>query len=250
MRVAYYAIHYGKEYLAWSVRSVQNAVDKIIMVYSPKPSFGFEAPIPNPDTEDELRAQAHRFATKPIVWHSGTWPSECQHREHGLALARDEGANTVLVVDSDEIWDPDTAKRCLDIVETENRAGRWMVHFSNFFRSWRYMVHDQFTPIRIVDLRHPLNIDAYLDEQEHRIFHFGYAQCEAIMRYKWTIHGHQAELRKGWLDRFMGWQPGDRDLHPCVNNLWPQAEPTPPEILAKLQDMMADHPYVNIDLIR
>lgn len=250
MRVAYYALHYGKEYLAWSIRSVQDAVDKIIVVYSRRPSFGFDTGTPSPDTEHELREQALRFATKPVIWHSGTWVSECQHRDHGLALAREEGASTVLVVDSDEIWDPNTASHCLQRVENENRAGRWMARFGNFFRSWRYMVHDQFTPVRIVDLRNSLTVDAYLDQQECPVYHFGYAQSEAVMRYKWMIHGHQAELRKGWLDRFLRWTPEDTDLHPCVNNLWRQAEPTPPEISAKLQELLGDHPYANVDVIR
>jgi hypothetical protein len=250
LRVAYYALHYGKEYLAWSIRSVQDAVDKIIVVYSPQPSFGFEKQIPNPDTEEELREQAHRFANKPIIWHSGTWASECQHRDAGLGLAREAGAQTVLVVDSDEVWDPETAVRCMERIEAANKAGRWMARFANFFRTWKYMVHDQFTPIRIVDLRHPLNVDAYLEPQEHPIYHFGYAQSDAIMHYKWTIHGHQAELRNGWLSRFLAWSPGDEDLHPCVNNLWPRAEPTPAAIMLKLQQMMGDHPYDNLDVIR
>lgn len=250
MRVAFYVLHYGKEYLAWSVRSVQDAVDKIIIVYTPEPSFGFEKRIPNPDTEDELREQAHRFANKPITWISERFGSECQHREFALELARNEKAQTAVVVDADEIWDPATLKECIERVETENRAGRWLATFANFFRSWKYQVQDQFTPIRIVDLRHPLSVDAYLPVQEHPVYHFGYAQSDAIMRYKWTVHGHQAELRDGWMERFLNWQPGDEDLHPCVNNLWPKAIPTHPAVLAKLHELMGDHPYADMDVIR
>jgi hypothetical protein len=250
MRVAYYALHYGKEYLAWSIRSIQDSVDKIIILYSPTPTFGHRGSLPNPDTEEELKREAHRFATKPIIWIKGRWGTEGQHRKHGLVVARQHGAKIILVVDADEVWDPDTARRCLERVEHENRAGRWMARFANFFRSWKYVVHDQFMPIRIVDLRHALTVDAHLDPQECPIYHFGYAQGDATMRYKWTTHGHQTELRPGWMDRFIGWKPDDEDLHPCVNNLWDRAHPTPDEITKKLQELMGDHPYADLDVIR
>lgn len=250
MRVAYYTLHYGKEYLAHSIRSVQDAVDKIVVLYSPAPTFGFRGSLANPDSEEELKREAYRFANKPIIWVKGRWGTEGQHRQHGLAVARQQGAKTVLVVDADEVWDTETARRCLERVEAENRAGRWLARFANFFRSWKYMVHDKFRPIRIVDLRHPLTVDAHLDPQECPIYHFGYAQSDAIMRYKWTTHGHQAELRPGWMDRFINWKPGDKDLHPCVNNLWEEATPTPEDITTKLKEIMGDHPYADIDVIR
>lgn len=155
----------------------------------------------------------------------------------------------MLVVDADEIWDPQTAVQCLDYVKEKNCAGRWMANFANFFRSWKYMVHDHFTPIRIVDMRHPLTVDAML-EQTHPVYHFGYAQCDAIMRYKWTIHGHQRELRPGWIDRFISWQPSDTDLHPTSIGLWDKAHETPPEILEKIRELMPDHPYADLEVIR
>lgn len=250
MRIAYYALHYGKEYLAWSIRSIQDAVDRIIVVYTPEPSFGYRGGIPNPDTEEELKREALRFATKEVSWIVGKWGTEAQHRNHGLALARQQGATTVLVVDADEIWDPETAARCLDQVEVENRAGRWLARFENFFRSWKYVVHDQFTPVRVVDLRHPLTVDAYIEDQKCPVYHFGYAQRDEIMRYKWSCHGHLAELRPGWMDRFVGWKPGDTDLHPCVNNLWDKAHETPDETTKKIKELMGDHPYADLDVIR
>lgn len=248
-KVALYTLHYGKEYLAWSIRSVQDAVDAIIITYAPKPSFSFRGELPNPDSETDLRREAHRFAKKPIIWHTGHWNSEGRHREAGIQLARGQGAGLILVVDADEVWDPETASKCLAYAAGQNRAGRWMARFANFWRSWRWMVQDHFTPIRIVDLRHPLTIDAHL-EQDEPIFHFGYAQSEAVMRYKWTIHGHQAELRAGWIDKFIAWTPESTDLHPCVNNLWPRAVATPETVRSKLLTLMGDHPYAHVDVIR
>jgi hypothetical protein len=248
MRIACYALHYGKEYLAWSVRSIQDAVDEIHIFYSERPSYGFtEESAVCPDTEEELRAEASRFATKPIQWHRVQASTEGEHRNHMHRLAKNRGAKLYLVVDSDEVWDPEGAKHTLDVVEAENRAGRWLARFQNFWRSFEWTVADGFRPIRVVDLRHPLTVDAYLDEamQPAPVLHFGYAQSLALMRYKFTCHGHKAEFRPGWFEqKFCVWTPDGPhdDLHPCVNNLW-RTEHTSPEVLAMLDRIMPDHPY-------
>lgn len=253
MKIAYYALHYGAEYLPWSIRSVQDAVDEIHVLYTPVPSYGHGGKEACPETEAVLREAAHRFAKKPIHWHTGRWFDEGAHRSAALHIASARGAKQVLVVDADEIWAPESAACALEAAARANRAGRWMARFCNFWRSFGYVVKDHFTPIRVVDLRHALQIDASLspEEQPEPVYHFGYAQSLAIMRYKWTCHGHQAELRPGWREKFESWRPetGGTDLHPCVNFLWDKAHETPPEVAARLVVLLHDHPNLGRDLI-
>jgi hypothetical protein len=252
MRTALYALHYGKEYLAYSVRSIQDAVDQIVVYYTKRPSFGFAAPLPCPDTEAELFEEANRFLTKPLLWRTGTWSNEGEHRDAALEECRRLGAEQVLVVDADEVWDTRTASACLDYVRKADRAGRWTAQFRNFWRSWRYVVRDHFRPIRVVDLRHSLEVtlDLPTEVQTVPIFHFGYAQRLELMRYKWTCHGHQAELRDGWIDRFEDWKLGDVDLHPVVNDLWTEAYVVDREDREALERIMSDHPYAGWKLIK
>lgn len=250
-QAAYYALHYGAEYLAWSIRSIQDAVDEIHIFYTPTPSYGFGGVDKCPDSEAKLKTEAFRFATKPIHWHVGKWHNEGEHREHALRHLKALGVSHVLVMDADEVWNAEDASACLNSLAFSD-AYRWTLWFFNFWRSFNHAVVDAFTPFRLVNLEKPYGGDGHFSQigQGKPVLHFGYAQSLEIMRYKWTCHGHQRELRNGWLDRFAAWQPNDRDLHPCVNNLWDRAhEVRDPEIIQQLDVELHDHPYRNVDLI-
>jgi hypothetical protein len=255
-RVGVMAVHYGKEYIAWAAGSLATACDEVHVFYTPTPSFGFNEGAQCPDTEEELMSETKRFVGSQLKWHRLERVSnEGQHRYIMLdTVERAVGKNTlVAVADADEVWHPSTLEFSLKFVEGASCAGRWLARFHNFWRSWEWTVRDSFRPVRIVDLRHPLHVDSYLDEQmqPHPIYHFGYAQTLATMRYKFTCHGHKAEFKPGWFDKkFLPWTPnGDHeDLHPCVNNLW-TAEQTDGDTLAVLDQLLTDHPHQHLKVI-
>lgn len=253
MRIAYYALHYGKEYLAHSIRSVQGAVDEIHILYTATPSFGCSTTAVNPDKLEELQREASRFATKPIIWHHGSWTHEGQHRDTIIEIARARHASVIATVDADELWDPDTLAACLDWVERTPKAGvgRYRASFLHFWRSFDYVCRDPCMPERVIDVRSfPGQIDYLPNEiQGKPVYHFGYAQSDALMAYKWKIHGHQAELRRGWTERFMGWQPGQLDVHPTNVNFW-NPEPIDPASKEVISRLLGDHPYYGMNVIR
>jgi hypothetical protein len=249
-KIAYYALHYGKEYISWSIRSILGAVDEVHILYTDKPSFGHPTNEPCPDTEGELRDEAHRFTgTMPMFWHRGNWDGEGAHRNAICQIARDHRAEMILVVDADEIWAPGEAKKVLDNAWDRNEARDGLAHMVHFWRSFSWLCRDQCRPVRTIDLRHHGGI-MYLS-QEKPVYHMGYAQREAIMRYKWLIHGHQNELRPGWFEKtFLGWTPGVTDVHPtCELDFW-TPEATPPETMAELKLVLGDHPYWGMEIIR
>jgi len=253
MRIAYYALHYGKEYLAHSVRSVQDAVDEIHMLYTATPSFGHATAMSCPDSLDELKREAHRFATKPIIWHQGTWYNETQHRNAAVDIAKSVGASIIAVVDADELWAPMALAACLDFVEKTPKPSvhRYRAQFLHFWRSFDNVCRDSSLPERVIDVRQPSGLIESLpgDVQVKPVYHFGYAQSDALMRYKWGgCHGHQDELRAGWLDRFLNWQ-GQMDVHPTVTDLW-NPEATDSETRADVQKLLGDHPYFGQNPIR
>jgi hypothetical protein len=244
------AVHYGKEYLAYAVKSLAAAVDEVHIFYANEPSFGHrDWSMTCPDTEEELVAEANRFAK--VVWHNIEAGSEAVHRNLMLAEASRFDATTMAIADADEVWSPIALCKSLEHVENANRAGRWLAHFHNFWRSWKWTVRDHFTPIRIVDLRHSLGIDEHLHAaQSEPIYHFGYAQTLATMAYKFSCHGHKSEFKPGWYeDKFIGWSASNNnDLHPCINNFW-IAEQTPGHVLDRLAQLMPDHPHRDLDII-
>lgn len=253
-RIGCMAVHYGKEYIAWATKSLGDVCDEVYIFYQATPSFGFADPnAVCPDTEDELYAEAARF-TGNFVWRriDGV-SSESQHRALMLETAQGNGATVMAVADADEVWDQVVLERTMDAIEQSNSAGRWLARFHHFWRSWGWTIEDSFRPVRFVDFRHPIDVDAYLTEamQEVPVYHFGYAQTLATMRYKFSCHGHLAEFRPGWFEnKFLPWTPqGDHvDLHPCVNNLW-TAEPTDLFTVAHCRLLMPDHPHRDLAII-
>jgi hypothetical protein len=250
-RIAVYALHYGATYLAWSIRSIQDFVDEIHVLYSPTPSHGHASTAACPETEEELKREADRFRTKPIVWTKGRWGSEGAQRDSIFPIAKERGATTVLVVDADELWDHETVGVALD--ELEGRPERiFRMPFVHFWKSFKWVCQDGAWPLRAYNLANaPSPAEGYLSRTKHPVYHFGYAIPDAIMRYKWLIHGHLAELRGGWLtSRYLPWKPGDKDVHPtCLNNYW-EPKPTPPEMSAALKPLLEDHPYWGAEAIR
>jgi len=50
--IAYYILHYGHEYINYSMRSIYNHVDEIIILYSEHPSHGTLTALQNPDSRE------------------------------------------------------------------------------------------------------------------------------------------------------------------------------------------------------
>ncbi len=75
--IARYLLHYGKEWLFHSMRSVRPFVDEIYVFYSPQPSRGQgPAPRPCPDSRDELFSIAEQF---DAIWDERLYPLPGQH---------------------------------------------------------------------------------------------------------------------------------------------------------------------------
>ncbi|KKK88841.1 hypothetical protein LCGC14_2739090, partial [marine sediment metagenome] len=89
MQIAYIALHYGCEYLAWAVQSVQDAVDEIHIFYVAQPSYGYSQGTACPDSRVDLEREARRFCNKPLHWHDcGPFRGEGEHRDHAVETLR------------------------------------------------------------------------------------------------------------------------------------------------------------------
>lgn len=249
MKIAFTALLYGKEYLAWALRSVEDAVDEIHILYTSQPSFGRSSHLVCPDSEDELKGQAYRFVKKPIFWHRGYWPTEGAHRDAIISIAIGRAASQILVVDADEVWAPGAA--ALALREAADRPEKYhCARFIHFWRSFGWLCRDACMPQRIINVGAGNNTPSYIYSAAP-VLHFGYAQCEELIRYKWTCHGHQNELRPGWLEsKFLEWKPGTKDVHPtCELDFW-VPEATDSETQKILEAVLGDHPYFGKDIIK
>ncbi len=247
-KIAYVALHYGADYLAWAIRSIQDAVDEIHILYTNQPSFGYETTLSCPDSEADLRREAERFLKKPIFWHYGNWKSESAQRNEIFGIARDRGASQALVLDADELWPPGLAVEALAAASGRSEQNVLM-RFIHFWRSLHWVCRDPAMPVRI------LNIGGtgtwYLSPQRAPILHMGYAQRSAVVDYKWHIHGHRGEWRGNWYEeKFAPWKPGRgmKDVHPTNVDFW-NPEPVNSEENIFVNHLLLDHPYHALEMI-
>jgi hypothetical protein len=241
--VAYYALHYGKEWFEWSLRSVRDYVDDIFVFYSPTPSHGHGTALKNPESRDELFSIAYPYRVHwvdcPGFQHEG------YHREFAVKTCEQAGADIVLVVDADEIWSPKVLRDSIAAVASDSTARSYRIGMRHFWRSTKWVCDDAAMPTRLIKPKVSRNYpEMYLDTG--KVFHFGYAQSPAIIRYKQDIHGHKNEWRRGWFeDKFLPWMPGMTDVHPTSFN-W---DPAPYRDDGELERLVGDHPYWGKDLI-
>lgn len=241
MIVAYTALHYGREYLASAIRSMRNYVDAWYMLYTPEGSHGHKSRAICPETEDELYTIASRLLGSKLHWHSGIWVHEGQQRDTIYSLVPE--AEVVVAVDADEIWGtglfPQALHHTRRLGHRNIRLPMW--HYWRSFK--KAVISDPALPIRIVYPAYAAGDFTYRGTSI--IHHFGYAQSEAITRYKIEVHGHKNEWRGEWFtERFL--PNAQTDCHPVSRDHWNPVD-IDPDVLPQ---HMRLHPYYDLAVIK
>ena len=255
---AYYAIHYGADYLEHSIRSIYDAVDMIGIFYTALPSHGFRGTaLANPDSWEDLEEAIWRAGDpegKVRIEH-GDWRTEGEHRNCAVDAMFGRGAEIVLIVDSDEVWDHASLDEAICKMQMLG-VNQARVNFLHLWRSFNWVCRCEMMPIRLQNA--PVGTEGYI-RMSQPVYHFGYAQRPELVRYKATIHGHKAEWRKGWFEeKFLaftctqmnayaddaenGWVG---DVHPTAKDIWWPEEWDK----NKLPAIMRSHPYWHREII-
>lgn len=243
--VACVILHYGAEWFTHALRSVQDCVDEVVVVYSAKPSFGHVTNEQCPESEDMLKACVKD-------WHNVTWyrhetfKNEGFHRDWAYNECRvRHNADYMIVADPDEIWDTQMLVDTLVWADNNFTTKYLHVGMQHFWRSVGYVCRDPIIPIRIINFNAVEGEQYAPNANTPMIHHMGYAQSNKIVQYKWKIHGHFYELRNGWLGKFANWKPMMLDVHPTNKDFWHPAAFDRVEI----KHLIGDHPYYNLDII-
>lgn len=258
-------LHYGRDYLGYALQSVYHSVDQCHIFYTPTPSHGHSADTPPVETKEELMQAAYAYdPDDKIKWYDMLGVvNEGPQRDLALKTVESAGAELVVVVDCDEVWQQDVLQLMLIGIWENGKVRDNLVNMAHLWRSFNWICYDDGWPNRIIDLRFPARpgVWAYLSNKEFgRIFHFGYATTDQVMRYKWQIHGHKNELRPDWFDDgWARWPPHteeikeiafergwDISVHPTnEENFWV------PEPFDKKQlpEFMRQHPFYGLDKI-
>lgn len=249
--VGFTALHYGKDYLAYAIRSIIDHIDEYHVAYTAIGSHGHRTDVKCPETRDELYAIAAAAAGSKLRWHDGEWPYEGAQRDSIHEYAPD--ADVIVVLDADEIWSAGLLPYILRSPGF-NQVGvqRWRVPIIHYWRSfYRCVLHDPAFPIRIILPKGKSGegtIEPYpINNYHFAISHFGYAQRPEIVRYKQLTHGHRNEWRKDvdWFnDKFMA--NAQTDCHPVGSEYWNPERVDPMDYMPRY---MMDHPYYFKDVI-
>lgn len=247
MKIGFVCLHYGSDYLAFSIKSIYDSVDKILVAYSEMPSHGHASTLKNPDSKHACYAAAFAFGDpkNKIQWIEGKWGSEGAHRN--IAFEMYPKADLISVVDADEIWHPEQfaamQEWCL-----KQPTRQFKTALRTPWRSFNWICDDPMRPDRFFRLNQPMGSISYTPNEIGMFYHFGYARKPEHIKYKLSCHGHKNELKNNWFEeKFMAWSPTNNigDLHPTCKGFW-HAKPFDKNLLPKI---MREHPYWNLNII-
>ncbi len=241
--ICYAPIHYGKEYLKESLQSVIDVVDKIVVVYSEKPSYGHGTNIKCPEGEMELFDIAMAVCGDKLVWRKETFGNEGEHRSFIYNFT--EGYDIVLAIDADEVFHTEELKKAIDLAYAGDKRYYGIAGYLNFWKSFNAVLTDGFTPIRITNLKNKIGEGVV----PCTIYHFSCAQSSEIINYKYEIHGHKNEIRENWLrDIYYAWTPQNqlKNLHPTSVDIWGEVQPFDKNTLP---ESLKQHPNFNKEII-
>lgn len=241
---SYTAIHYGVDYVGWALKSVIDNVDVAHIIYTPSPSHGHQADVECPESRDDIW-KVTDIGTNKIRRYEMSYGNEGQQRDWAVAQCVRAKAELILVVDCDEIWQPDILKEALDHVWQQNSARNWLINFTHLWRSFNHCCRDENWPVRIIDLRHSEGI-GYIPKELGEIYHFGYAVRGSLMQYKWLIHGHKDELRSNWFEEKWNSQVLPVDCHPANERGFWNAQLFDKR---RLPEFMREHPFYSLERI-
>lgn len=250
---AYCGLHYGREWLEWAIRSTLPFVDGWHIFYTDHPSHGYQTQATCPDTKAELQ---HIALPMGVQWHDipPDIRQEGQHRDYAVEWLKNAGADLILWVDADEVWDVDDLQVLFEqAAKTPNVHDFRVKVRGHFWRSVNWVCKDACMPVRMINPHVPLGTEAYVSDAG--FWHFGYAQSFQTVAYKIKIHGHRGELRRNWLSIYSDWEPGivyDCGVHPtnaCDDKTGKPFWTPEPFDRMEIADLIGDHPYFNDELI-
>lgn len=243
--VGYFAMHYGKDYLEYSLRSVYNDLEHIFILYTPRPSHGHDTRLTCPDTEQELMDICARVdVDNKISWRVGHWHQENEQRNYAKQLAKAYGADILVLVDFDEVWKPGILKELIQLTY-ERKASKCLIWMRHLWRSFDWICDDPMRQERIYYLGSDAGDLIYAPQPENQVWHFGYARKPIDVEYKMSIHGHKAEIANNWYyNKFLQY-PFVNECHPACKDMW---NPTPFD-KTTLPELMWEHPYYDLVII-
>lgn len=249
---ANYCLFNEENYITYSLRSIYDAVDKIIVLVSQQPWKGILSP---PDKTLDI-VRNFPDPEKKIICETGHWRNQSEERNYALSICKNLGMNYYWVIDADEIYEDQTIEIIKEGLLKHSDVVNFYCGWWTYWRSFYYRIDPAeistfiigkiVSSFKIVNARQPssgktLRLNCFLH-------HYSYARpFEQIRRKMTNIQGPGGPIRSDWLNKFQQW-PKNRsvgDLHPFWSNHWKRAV----KITWGIPPVLRDHPWAAKEII-
>lgn len=260
--IAVYVVHYGMDYLEYSIKSIYDKVDKILLSVGLK-SWTYKT---THDIDQRFLAHIYDLAKKYSKIEIVTVDSaKLDEEQRNLTIPHAAGYDYYFLVDFDEIYDGDSIDRLYNFVSANPGHSVYRIPFFHFWRGFGYRLEETiFKPVeRLFRISRRFRFkwsskSGFKEKAKINVpidicscFHFSYARMPDEIKMKTETWAHATDVRPNWFeDIFLKW-PGNKemiDIHPYKDQeeLWKRAvffDKT------RLPDFMKDHPYYNMEII-
>lgn len=259
---ANYTAFYGEAYVKYSLRSVYPFVDYILIALGEK-SWARGAMGLRDDRIDNIEKALEEFLKEEdpdhkIIIFKGTWASDTIQRNFLLDRCRGL-VDYALLVDTDEIWEPQELKTLLSYPKDYPNEKVFRVGIKHYYRSlyWRHIPDEHLVNylVKVEGTKHKwiraiVDTTTKLDVPGKQVpvwyHHYGYALPTKFVKKKISFWGHCGEVTDNWFeDIYTKWTPnGDVKAYSPTGDYWE------PLKKCKLIDIMKDHPFAKKELIK
>ncbi len=243
-KLGFMILHYGAPYLGAAIESIYDQVDRIVILYTDRPSQGHITDIPCPDTEAELMKICNPFWDK-ITWVNSRWNNEWEHV--GAIELFKEGYDWLVRLDSDEVFPAGMVDEMIRQADEKGPTiNRFCFPFQHHWRSFGKVCRDGQMPVRLFRVSSNEG-EIYLDSGNGKwvVNHMGYCTPTRYIEYKLAISAHHPEFRPEWLEE--RWKANAQaDVHPVnLHGFWNPVDYD----LASLPEPLKKHEHYGKDLI-
>jgi len=276
---AVYCVYNEEEYIEYSIRSIADWVDRIVVLLGQAPYTAYNAHAREVfQVADRTEAIVRRLskANAKITLITGLWNSELEHRNAGLRLCFREGYDYYFLVDGDEVYRADHLATLRQTLEAHPEVGQFIIKCHLFWRSFQYRIPAEdlgWMPRRVFKLSRwsrlgkswiPVPIRCcftgnnktnswgsvlHLPPDRVAFYHFSYARRPDKMLEKLKTFSHAHEIANGWYERVWLRWPSDRamvSIHPIDPPKFPRAVR---HDVADLPEVLRGHPYFHQEII-
>lgn len=223
---ALYCVYNDDIWLNYSYSSIYGSVDAIYFFVSDKPWMGPVLDIT--EVVNTINALPDPDNKKRLVM--GNWDIEIEQRNASLAHAIIDGFDIALIIDADELYEPEEFRRMLSFVKQRPEVDVWHMFW------WTYWKNPGFR-IEPIEPYHPpvftrLGRSGFVETRnlmgaKHDLIppqvgmchHMSYARNDDLIRRKINAFSHARQIPADWYDRvWKGWDenPKLKNLHPVI----------------------------------